>query len=42
MLPAIFAGRIVNHSLHGRSFVSAVYVCLAGIGAALLMQSTMT
>ncbi len=38
-LPAIFLGRVVNHRLRGNSFLKAVYICLAAVGAALLIQS---
>ncbi len=38
-VPAIFLGRVVNHRLRGNSFLKAVYVCLAAVGAALLIQS---
>jgi uncharacterized protein len=38
-LPAIFVGRLVNRRLRGKSFLRSAYLCLAGIGAALLIQS---
>jgi len=40
-LPAIFFGRLVNHRLRGKSFLRSAYLCLAGIGAALVIQSIM-
>lgn len=39
MLPAIWLGRVVNHRLHGDTFLRYVYVGLAGIGVVLLAQS---
>ncbi|HUZ96580.1 MAG TPA: sulfite exporter TauE/SafE family protein [Edaphobacter sp.] len=39
MLPAIWLGRLVNHRLHGDTFLRYVYVGLAGIGLVLLAQS---
>jgi hypothetical protein len=39
LLPAIWLGRIVNHRLHGDTFLRYVYVGLAGIGVVLLAQS---
>jgi hypothetical protein len=39
LLPAIWLGRVVNHRLHGDSFLRYVYVGLAGIGVVLLAQS---
>jgi uncharacterized membrane protein YfcA len=41
-LPAIFLGRVVNHRLHGDSFLKYVYGGLAGIGAVLLIQAITT
>jgi uncharacterized membrane protein YfcA len=38
-IPAIFLGRVLNHRLHGDSFLRYVYFGLAGIGAVLLMQA---
>jgi uncharacterized protein len=38
-IPAILLGRIVNHRLHGETFLRYVYFGLAGIGAVLLIQS---
>jgi uncharacterized protein len=38
-LPAIFFGRAVNHRLRSKSFLKYVYLCLAGIGAVLLIQA---
>jgi uncharacterized membrane protein YfcA len=39
VLPAIFLGRIINHRLRGELFLRFVYLSLAAIGAALLIQS---
>lgn len=39
LVPAIYLGRVVNHRMRGTSFLKFVYVCLAGIGAALLVES---
>jgi len=39
MLPAIGLGRVVNHRMHGETFLRYVYVGLAGIGVVLLAQS---
>jgi uncharacterized membrane protein YfcA len=39
LLPAIWLGRVVNHHLHGETFLRYVYVGLAGIGVVLLAQS---
>lgn len=39
LLPAIWLGRVVNHRLHGDTFLRYVYVGLAGIGVVLLAQS---
>lgn len=39
LLPAIWLGRIVNHRLHGDTFLRYVYAGLAGIGVVLLAQS---
>lgn len=39
LLPAIWLGRVVNHRLHGETFLQYVYVGLAGIGVVLLAQS---
>ena len=38
-LPAIFFGRLLNNRLHGKSFLKYVYLCLAGVGVALLVQA---
>jgi uncharacterized protein len=37
--PAIWLGRVVNHRMHGESFLRYVYFGLMGIGALLLGQS---
>ena len=42
LLPAIWLGRVVNHRLHGETFLRYVYVGLAGIGVVLLAQSVRT
>ncbi len=39
MLPAIFIGRVVNHRMHGESFLKYVYAGLACIGVVLFMQA---
>ena len=39
LLPAVWLGRVVNHRLHGDTFLKYVYVGLAGIGAVLLAES---
>jgi hypothetical protein len=39
LLPAVWLGRVVNHRLHGDTFLKYVYVVLAGIGAVLLAES---
>ena len=39
ILPAVFAGRAINHRLHGDSFFRYVYAVLAGIGLFLLIQA---
>ena len=39
LIPAILLGRVVNHRLHGDSFLKYVYVGLACIGAILLIQT---
>jgi uncharacterized membrane protein YfcA len=41
-LPAIFIGRAINHRLQGKSFLRLAYLCLAGIGGALLIQTLTT
>lgn len=41
-LPAILFGRLVNHRLSGHSYLKYVYLCLAGIGAVLLIQGIFT
>lgn len=38
-VPAIFIGRVLNHRLHGDSFLKYVYVGLVLTGAALLVQA---
>lgn len=38
--PAIWLGRVVNHRLHGDSFLRYVYLGLAGIAVLLLVQSS--
>lgn len=38
-LLAVFLGRVINHRLHGESFLKYLYVGLAGIGALLLVQA---
>jgi uncharacterized protein len=39
MLPAVFLGRAINHRLSAAAFSRYIYLGLAGIGLALLMQS---
>jgi len=39
LLPAIWLGRVVNHRMHGDTFLRYVYVGLAGVGVVLLAQS---
>jgi uncharacterized membrane protein YfcA len=39
MLPAVFLGRAINHRLSAGAFSRYVYIGLAAIGAALLLQS---
>ena len=39
LLPAVWLGRVVNHRLHGDTFLRYVYVVLGGIGAVLLAES---
>lgn len=39
LLPAVWLGRVVNHRLHGGTFLRYVYVVLGGIGAVLLAES---
>ena len=39
VLPAIFLGRLLNQRLAGHSFSKFVYLCLAAIGAALVIQT---
>jgi uncharacterized protein len=39
LLPGVWLGRVVNHRLHGDSFLRYVYVGLAGIGVVLLAES---
>ncbi len=39
LLPAIWLGRVVNHRLHGESFLRYVYFGLMGIATLLLAQS---
>jgi hypothetical protein len=38
-LVGVFAGRWINHRLHGEAFFKYLYVGLAGIGALLLVQA---
>ncbi|MBW4028653.1 MAG: sulfite exporter TauE/SafE family protein [Acidobacteria bacterium] len=38
-LPAIFAGRAINHRLHGDAFMKYVYLGLAGIAVSLFIQT---
>jgi uncharacterized membrane protein YfcA len=38
-LLGVFLGRMINHRLHGESFLKYLYVGLAGIGALLLAQA---
>jgi uncharacterized membrane protein YfcA len=40
VIPAIFFGRVINSKLRGKSFLTLAYICLAAVGAALLIQST--
>ena len=40
ILLAVFLGRVINHRLHGDTFLKYVYICLAFIGALLLVQAT--
>jgi uncharacterized protein len=39
-LLAVFLGRVINHRLHGESFLKYIYLGLVGIGALLLFQAT--
>jgi uncharacterized membrane protein YfcA len=39
LLPAIWLGRVVNHRMHGDSFLRYVYLGLMGIAVLLLVQS---
>ncbi|HEV2710432.1 MAG TPA: sulfite exporter TauE/SafE family protein [Edaphobacter sp.] len=39
LLPAIWIGRVVNHRMHGETFLRYAYIGLAGIGVVLLAQS---
>ena len=39
MLPAVFLGRIINHRLHGETFLKYIYLGLGSIGAMLLVQA---
>lgn len=39
LLPAVWLGRLVNHRLHGDTFLRFVYLGLVVIGAMLLLQS---
>jgi len=41
MLPAVFLGRAINHRLSPVAFSKYVYLGLAGVGLALIMQSLM-
>jgi uncharacterized protein len=41
MLPAVFLGRAINHRLSAAAFSRYVYLGLAGIGLALMLQSFM-
>ena len=38
-LLGIFAGRAINHRLHGDAFLKYIYLGLAGIGVILLLQA---
>jgi uncharacterized protein len=38
-LAATFLGRVINHRLHGRSFLAYIYVALLLVGATLFLQS---
>jgi hypothetical protein len=38
-LLGIFLGRMINHRLHGETFLKYIYICLAMIGAILLAQA---
>ena len=38
-LIGVFLGRVINHRLHGDAFLKYIYLCLAGIGALLLVQA---
>lgn len=39
LLPAIWLGRIVNHRMHGDTFLKYIYAGLAAVGVVLLAQS---
>lgn len=39
MLPAVFLGRVINHRLHGETFLKYIYLGLGSIGAMLLAQA---
>jgi uncharacterized membrane protein YfcA len=39
MLPAVFLGRVINHHLHGETFLKYIYLGLGSIGAMLLVQA---
>lgn len=38
-LAAVFLGRLINHRLHGESFLKYIYLSLVGIGGLLLVQA---
>ncbi|HXS76039.1 MAG TPA: sulfite exporter TauE/SafE family protein [Terracidiphilus sp.] len=38
MLPAVFLGRLINHRLSAAAFSTYIYIGLAGIGLALMLQ----
>jgi uncharacterized protein len=39
ILLGVFLGRVINHRLHGETFLKYIYLGLAGIGALLLVQA---
>jgi len=41
-LLAVFLGRVINHRLHGDALLKYIYLGLAGIGALLLFQATVS
>jgi hypothetical protein len=39
ILLGVYLGRVINHRLHGDTFTKYIYLCLAAIGALLLIQA---